>query len=209
MSRVLFITSKPCHPWDGGGWRTRHILEALVALGYEVDLVTVPSGAPCRVKGVNVHLVPRLPFCRRLPEGVSLRRCVLDTLMLFKAVFLSGRSRYTIIHGVDDCGTVAWMTGALTRRPFLYDMRGGVGGGPVVWRRRWLRNLSAWLNRLALRRADVVLGENPDAVAVLSRWGRAARACVIPDLPALTMPVPVPMLNLARARFRGGGENRV
>ena len=201
MSRVLFITSKPCYPWAGESCRTRHVLEALVALGHAVDLMTVPSAAPFRMQGVTTHLVPRLPFCRRLPEGVSLRRGILDMLMLFKAVFLAGRSRYDIIHGVDDCGAVAWMAAALTGKPFVYDIQDNVRGEPVAWFRLWTRKITVFLSRLALRRADVVIGENPDAVAVLSRWGRGARACVIPNLPALTGSVPAPVLNLARARY--------
>jgi len=201
MSRILFITSRPCHPWAGEGTRTRHILEALAALGHGVDLVTIPSAAPFRMQGVTVHLVPRLPFCQRLPEGASLRRGILDLLMLFKAVFLAGRTRYAIIHGVDDCGVVAWLAGALTRRPFVYDVHEGTGGGRVAWFRRWTWGIARALNRLALRRADVVIGENPDAVAALSQRGRGARACIIPNLPALTGKVPAPVLNLARARY--------
>jgi len=180
----------------------RHVLEALVALGHGVDLVTVPSAAPCRVQGVTTHLVPRLPLCRRLPEGVSLRRGILDMLMLFKAVFLAGRVRYDIIHGVDDCGVVAWLAGTLAKKPFVYDIQDGACGEKAAWYRRWTQGLALFLSRRALRRADVVIGENPDAVAALSQQGRGARVCVIPNLPALTGSVPAPSLNLARARHK-------
>jgi len=158
------------------------MLLALVALGYRVDLVTVPSDAPWRVPGVTVHTVPRLWF--RMTYA----------LMLFKAVFLAGRSRYDIIHGVDGCGVVARMAGALVQRPCVYDVQEGPAGA---------------LGRWALRRADVVIGENADAVARLAQWGRGARACVIPNIPALTGSVPAPVLNLARARYGGGVGNQV
>jgi len=177
-------------------------LEALVALGHQVDLVTIPSATPFRVQGVATHLVPRLPFCKKLLHGVSLRRGILDMLMLFKAVFLAGRARYDIIHGVADCGAVAWLAGTLTNKPFVYDVRDASDGKPVAWFRRWTHAVASFLSRLALRRADVVISENADALAVLSQQGRGARACVIPNLPALTGSVPAPVLNLARTRYR-------
>jgi len=208
MSRVLFITSKPCHPWGGESNRVRHVLEALVALGHGVDLVTIPSAAPFRVQGVTTHLVPRLPFCRSLPEGVSLRRGILDMLMLFKAVSLAWRAHYDIIHGVDDCGVVAWLAGLLTRKPFVYDIQDRVHDGKTAWFRRGTRSLARFLSRCALRRADVVIGENLDAVAALAQQERMARACVIPNLPALTGNVPAPSLNLARARHKAARGDR-
>ncbi|MCL1921589.1 MAG: glycosyltransferase [Kiritimatiellaeota bacterium] len=208
MSRVLFITSKTCCPWAGESYRTRHTLEALVALGHEVDLLTIPAASPFRVQGVTTHLVPRLPFCKRLPEGASLRRGTLGMLMLFKAMFLARRARYDILHGVDDCGAVAWLVSVLTRRPFVYDIQGGGRSEAGAWFRQWTRKAAAFLGRLALRRADVIIGEHPDTAAELSQQGCGARVCVIPSLPALTGRVPAPVLNLARTRFRGIAARR-
>jgi len=90
----------------------------------------------------------------------------------------------------------------LTKTPFVYDIQDGAHGKRVAWFRRGTLGLARFLSRLALRRADVVIGENPDAVAALSQRGRGARACIIPNLPALTGNVPAPSLNLARARHK-------
>jgi hypothetical protein len=121
MSRILFITSKAYDPWEGACHRTRNTLEALTALDYSVDLLTVPQSQPLRVPQVNMLCVPRLPFCRHIPEGPSVRRFALDALMLFKAVFLAGRSPYALIHGIDDCGVIAWLAGRLTKTPCVFE----------------------------------------------------------------------------------------
>ena len=201
MSQILFITSKPCCPWSGESCRTRRTLEALVALGHGVDLVTVPSDEPYGVKGVKVHRVARLPFCGRLPERVSLRRYAVDLLVLFKALAVAWRSRSDIVHGVDDCGVVAWMVRVLTWRPYVYDVQDGVGAEQIPWFRWGLRKTSVALSRVALKFARAVIVENPDVAAALARQGRGARVCVIPDIPALTGSVPAPVLNLARASY--------
>lgn len=206
MKRVLFITSKVCYPWVGASYRIRHTLEALVTLGYAVDLVTIPSEHSYAMEGVTVYEVPRLPFCKRLPDGPSLRRYVLDFLMLFRAVFQTGHVRYDLIHGIDDCGVIAWLAGALAKRPYVYEIQGDADSARISALRRGLRRLVSRFNRLALKHADVVISGDMEAVSLLAQWGRGARVSVLPDIPALSEAVSFPEQNLARARYCAGGK---
>lgn len=209
MKRILFITSKVCYPWVGGSYRIRHTLEALVALGYAVDLVTIPSEHAYALEGVTVYEVPRLPFCKQLPDGPSIRRYVLDFLMLCRAVFQTGHVRYDLIHGIDDCGVIAWFAGMLAKRPYVYEIQGDPDSARISAFRRGLRRIVSVFNRWALKHADVVISGDMDAVAVLAQWGRGARVCVIPDIPSMTEEVPFPAQNLARARYCAGGKQLV
>ncbi len=204
MSRILFITSKPYYPWEGACHRIRHNLEALVALEHTVDLLTVPVGQTPRVPGVNVFYVPRIPFCSSLPEGPSVRRFILDALMLFKAVYLAGRTPYTLIHGIDDCGVLAWLAGRLTKTPCVFERHTGLSHERVKGPRRLWLGFYRFLERRALKKADAVIGNDTGVIGLLDRLGRRSRACVIPDIPAVTEEVPVPARNLAQARFRTG-----
>jgi len=209
MSRILFITSKPYYPWEGACHRIRHDLEALVALGHTVDLLTAPVGAPPKVPGVNVLFVPRVPFCRRLPEGPSVRRFALDALMLFKIVFLSGRHSYALFHGIDDGGLVAWLAGLFTKTPYVCERNTDLDHGHVKGPRRLWLGLYRFLERRALKKADAVIGNDASVVELLARFGRRSRACVIPDIPAVTEEVTPPALNLARARFRSSPDQKL
>jgi glycosyltransferase involved in cell wall biosynthesis len=202
MSRILFISSKPYYPWEGACHRTRQTLEALISLGHAVDLLTVPVGAPPPVAGLRTILVPRLPFCRQLPEGPSVRRFALDALMLFKAVYLLGRERYALLHGVDDCGVIAWLAGRLTKTPSVFERHTSLAGGRVSGPRRLWFGLHRFLERRALARADAVIGNDATVVTLLAPFGRRSRACVIPDIPAVTDEITPPARNLAQARFR-------
>jgi glycosyltransferase involved in cell wall biosynthesis len=206
MKRILFITSKVCYPWVGGSYRIRHTLEALVALGYAVDLVTIPSEHSYAMEGVTVYEVPRLPFCKRLPDGPSIRRYVLDFLMLCRAVFQTGHVRYELIHGIDDCGVIACFAGTLAKHPYVYEIQGEPDSARISTFRRGLRCIVSMFNRWALKHADVVIAGDMDAVAVLAQWGRGARVCVIPDIPSMIEEVSFPAQNLARARYCVGGK---
>ncbi len=209
MSRILFITSKPYFPWEGACHRTRNTLEALIALNYSVDLLTVPLGQFSNVTGVNVLCVPRLPFCKHLPEGPSVRRFALDALMLFKAVFLAGRTPYTLIHGIDDCGVTAWLAARLTKTPCVFERHNALSYERVKGPRRFWVGLCRFLERCALKKADVVIGNDTSIVSVLTRYGRRSRACVIPDIPAVTEEATLPARNLAQARFRTAPEQKL
>jgi len=206
MKRILFITSKVSCPWVGRSYRISHTLEALVALGYAVDLVTIPSENAYSIEGVTVYEVPRLPLCRRLPEGPSLRRYILDFLMLCRAVFQTGHHHYDLIHGVDDCGVIAGFASALSKSPFIYEIQGESDSARISPLRRGLRRLVSVFNRWALKRADVVIAGDMEGVALLAQWGRGARVSVIPDTPSVTQEVSFPEQNYARAKYCPAGK---
>ena len=209
MSRILFITSKPYYPWEGACHRTRHTLEALSALGHTVDLLAVPAGHFPDIADVSVLRVPRLPFCRRLPDGPSVRRFALDLLMLFKAVFLAGGSSYTLIHGIDDGGVIAWIAARLTKTPCVFERHTAPTRENVKGPRRVWLGFCRFFERRALKHADAVIGNDASIADALDAFGRRSRACVIPDIPAVTEDVSVPAQNLARIRFKPSADHKL
>jgi glycosyltransferase involved in cell wall biosynthesis len=209
MRRILFITSKPYFPWEGACHRIRNTLEALVSLGYTVDLLTVPIGQPLQVAGVTTILVPHMPLCGRLPDGPSLRRFALDNLMFFKAVYLAGRTSYSLIHGIDDCGVIAWLAARLTKTPCVCERNTALGFERVRGARRLWIGLARFLEQRALKNAEAVIGNDGTVVDLLTRFGRRSRACVIPDIPAVTEEVTQPARNLALARYKTSSAQKL
>ena len=202
MSRILFITLKPYYPWEGACHRIRHDLEALVTSGHSIDLLAVPIGPPPHVPGVTLLSIPRLPFSRDLPEGPSIRRFVFGILMVMKAVLHAGHQPYALIHGIDNGGIVAWFVGCLTQTPCIFERLTALNPEHVKgFRCVWLR-LHRLLERHALKSSDVVIGNDPSMIEMLTRFGRRSRTCVIPDIPAITEEVTRPSRNLAQARYR-------
>lgn len=210
MKRILFVASRPCNPWAGGSYRVHHTLEALVALGFQVDLITVPAPDGCAwpIQGVDRHELPRLPFCGQLPEGPSIRRFILNALLLFRVVCMSGQTRYDMFHGVAEGGVVVWLASMLALRPYVYEY---VAPDParIAWPRRLMRKGFGWMHRCAQRNAEAVIGSDTDVVTILTQWGRGARACVIPDLPAIVHQVSEPEMNLAFARYRSRDGQKI
>jgi glycosyltransferase involved in cell wall biosynthesis len=201
MDRVLFIDARAQYPWRGPCLRVGHDVDALTRLGYEVDLLTLPVGLLPAVPGVRTLTIPRLPFCRNLPEGPSIRKFLLDLLLLTRAVALALRNRYAVVHGVDDAGILAWLAGRLSRTAVVFEQHDDRFRGRLRWWRRPAASIYWAAERFVLRRADAVIAIDPGITADLRAVGREGRACLIADIPALLEPVDPDARAAAHARL--------
>ncbi len=180
----------------------RHDLEALVELGHTVDLLAPPGEVLSGRPGVRSISAPRLPFCKTLPSGPSLRRFATDVVMVAKAVATCNRHPYALMHGIDDGGIVACIAGRLTQTPWVFERTSDfVAERPCGSRCLW-HVLYRVLERRALRHAAAVIGNDPGMIEWLSRIHCRSRACVIPDVPAIDAEILPETRNWAIARYR-------
>ncbi len=208
MSRILLITSVPYHPWEGACHRIRHNLEAISALGHAVDLLTFDAGELPVMEGVRVISAPSI-FSRKKFAGARKAGVFSRFLMFLKGFVLADRHRYELIHGMGECGVVAFWAGKFSKTPFVVELHsdnlpqerrfdGGVRFG-----------VGCWSKRRALAKANAVIGNDMSVVSYLSGMSLHSRACVIPDIPAVTEEVTLPARNLAQIRFRASPEQKI
>jgi glycosyltransferase involved in cell wall biosynthesis len=200
MDRVLFISSKPSFSWRGPCIRAGHDLLALAQLGYAVDFLTVPIGATPSIPGVRTIRAPNLLRARNLPEGASLRKVVFDGLLLIMGLSLALRERYTVVHGLDDAGILAWIIGRFGRASVVFEKHAdAVRSRRSAWH-RLLGRVYGRAERFVLRRADIVIGAGPEILPAMQALGNGHRAFRIPDIPsALDEP---PAQHVAECRSR-------
>lgn len=182
MPRVLFIASKPFLACRGPSIRVSQNLLALAQLGYEVDFLTVPVGAPDPIPGVRMLRVPNLLLARSLPEGRSLRTGFFDLLLLATGATLAWRRRYAVVHGFDDAGVVAWLVGRASGACVIFETPEETCRAPRDLWRRLVTGLCARLERGVLRHVDAVIGAGSESLPAeaVSR----GRTCVIPNIPS-------------------------
>lgn len=196
MPRILLIASGPYHPWEGACHRIRHNLEAISALGYEVDLLTLDVGELPAMEGVRVFGVPRVGCFARL-------------LMFLKAFALADRQRYKLIHGMGDCGALACRAGKFSGTPFVFELHSDNVPQPTRSGRDTGVGVRLCLARRALARANAVIGNDMCVISYLSGMNLHSRACLIPDIPAVAENLAEPARNLARIRFRASPEQKI
>ena len=201
MDRVLFISSKPSFPWRGPCIRAGHDLLALAQLGYAVDFLTVPVGAPPSIPGVRTIRAPNLLLARNLPEGASLRKVVFDGLLLVMGIFLVLRERYAVVHGLDDAGILAWIIGRVGRASVVFEKHADtISSRRSAWH-RLLGRVYERAERFVLRRSDIVIGAGPEILPVMQALGRGHRAFRIPDIPSALDEPPTPHVVECRSRL--------
>ena len=136
--KILFITPQPFFTHRGSPFRVRATVTALLSLGYEVDLLVLPFGEDLQLPGLRIFRSRTLPGVKSVSIGPSWRKLCLDTLMLFKAVQLSYKTKYTAVHGVEEGGIIATVLRTLRGTPYGFDMHSCMS--EQLEHRKWVRS---------------------------------------------------------------------
>jgi glycosyltransferase involved in cell wall biosynthesis len=121
--RVLVVAPQPFYEDRGTPIAVRQAIEALTTLRYDVDLLTYPVGRDIQLPGVRIFRVANPLHFDRVPIGMSVRKIVLDALLVPALRNRLGSERYVAVHAVEEAAFPAiW----LCRRygiPVVYDMQ--------------------------------------------------------------------------------------
>jgi hypothetical protein len=122
--RVLMIAPQPFFTPRGTPFSIRGRIQALVALGHSVDLVTYHAGDDVSLPGLRIYRTPWIPWVRKVPIGPSYTKVFLDILLFGLALsrLLSQRQRYDVIHTHEEAGLMGAIFARWVRAQHLYDM---------------------------------------------------------------------------------------
>lgn len=97
-------------------------LEALSALGHEIDLLTYHVGKDVEFPNVRIHRVPTIRFIQHVRVGPSRAKILLDVLVFFKAIHMLIIKRYDVIHSHEEASFFSMFLAWIFRTSHLYDM---------------------------------------------------------------------------------------
>ena len=120
--RVLLLAPQPFYQDRGTPIAVDLVLRTLSARGVAVDVLAYHEGAPVSYPGVRLFRIPRLPGVRGIGPGPSWKKLVCDAVFFVTALRMAARSRYDLVHAVEES---VFMAMAIRRRfgiPYLYDM---------------------------------------------------------------------------------------
>ena len=178
--RVLFLASQPYFQWRGSPIRLGFDVRALRENGCDVEFLTLPIGEDRPVEGVRIVRVPNLFFAKRISIGPSPLKLAFDAVMFFRALGMIARRHYDVVHGVEDCGFLAWALGRLARARVVFEKHSDAGSykkGLVI--RAYRR-----VERFVMRRADAVIGTGPGLVRQVEELGCGTPAFCVSDIPS-------------------------
>lgn len=120
--KILMISPQPFFEPRGTPISVYQRLEALSALGHEIDLITYHVGKDVVIPNVRIHRVHKVGFIQHVRIGPSRAKLLLDVLIFFKTIRMLLGKRYDVIHSHEEaaffCIFLAW----LFHTRHLYDM---------------------------------------------------------------------------------------
>ncbi len=181
--QVLFLCPQPFFQWRGSPIRVGFDVQALAELGYRVDLVVLPVGSDRDIPGVTVDRVSNPLRIKQVAIGPSPAKAFFDLLILFKGLRMVRRTRYDVIHGVEEAGAIGALLAKRAGSRLVYEKH----SDPASHKKGGLRNLVlaayARVERFTARRADAVIGTGAGLVEQIAPSCRAAPHH-IPDIPS-------------------------
>jgi len=183
--KVLMISPQPFFEPRGTPISVYQRLEALSALGHEIDLLTYHLGKDVEFPNVKIYRVRKIKMIQNVRIGPSRAKILLDVLVFFKAIQMLLRKRYDVIHSHEEASffsmLLAWAFG--TRH--LYDMHSVLskqlahfdfGNKPIFIR------IFGILERMVLKTCDAVITVGPDLERYLKTVGAGIRVVMIENV---------------------------
>jgi len=120
--KILLLAPHPFFQARGTPLAEKMMLEFLSARGHEVDLLTYHEGADVEIPNCKIHRIVQVPGVRNIRPGFSMKKVVCDAVMFEKCLRMVRRTRYDLIHAVEESAFIAAFVRALTGVPYVYDM---------------------------------------------------------------------------------------
>ena len=139
--RILLLAPHPFFQARGTPIAVRTVLEFLSERGDSVDVLTYSEGADVEIRNCRIHRIPRVPGLRNIRAGFSVKKVICDALMVVACLGMVRRTRYDLIHAVEESAFIASAMRTLSGVPYVYEMRGleylmnfyNNGDGRVRW----------------------------------------------------------------------------
>lgn len=183
--KVLVVAPQPFYEERGTPIAVRLLVETLCDFGHEVDLLVYHAGADIKVPGMRLLRSRRPPGIGRIPIGISWQKLLCDLWLIAAMVRLVRRTRYDVIHSVEEAVFPAALLLYFVRSKLVYDMDSSLSDQLTD---KWvplrpLRRFLELFERVAVVRSSAVFAVCEDLAVKARRWIDSDRVMVLPDVP--------------------------
>ena len=120
--KILLLAPHPFYQARGTPIAVKTVLEFLSERGDSVDVLTYHEGSGVEIPNVRIFRIPKVPGCSNIRPGFSLKKLACDTVMIGSAFRMMRRTRYDLVHAVEEAAFIALAMKGLTGVPYVYDM---------------------------------------------------------------------------------------
>jgi glycosyltransferase involved in cell wall biosynthesis len=120
--RILLLAPQPFFQARGTPIAVRHVLDFLCSRGHRVDVLTYHEGSDVEIPNCRIVRIPPIPGVRNIRPGFSLKKVLCDLVMLGCCIGMMRRTRYDLVHAVEESAFIAAALQPFTGVPYVYDM---------------------------------------------------------------------------------------
>jgi len=120
--KILVLAPHPFFQARGTPLAVRTVLEFLSARGHQVDVLTLHEGEDVTIPDCRIYRIPRVPGIRNVRAGFSVKKLACDAVMVVECLRMVRRTRYDLIHAVEEAAFIAALASAVSGIPYIYDM---------------------------------------------------------------------------------------
>ncbi|MGH7579430.1 MAG: glycosyltransferase family 4 protein [Gemmatimonadales bacterium] len=120
--RILLLAPHPFFQARGTPIAVKAVLEFLGERGHAVDVLTYSEGTEVEIPNCRVYRIRRVPGLHGIRAGFSFKKVASDLLMVFACLGMMRRTRYDLIHAVEESAFIAGLMQRLSGVPYVYDM---------------------------------------------------------------------------------------
>jgi glycosyltransferase involved in cell wall biosynthesis len=192
--KILMISPQPFFEPRGTPISVYQRLEALSALGHEIDLITYHVGKDVELPNVRIHRVRGLKVIQHVRIGPSRAKILLDVQIFFMAIRILLGKRYDVIHSHEEAAFFSMFLAWIFRTRHLYDMHSVLSkqltnfsfGNKSVFVR-----IFELLERTVLRTCHAVITVGPDLEKYVKSTGENIRVVMIENIALHAYQTPV------------------
>lgn len=183
--KVLVVAPQPFYEERGTPIAVRLLVETLCDFGHQVDLLVYHAGADISVPGMRLIRSGRPPGIARIPIGISWQKLVCDLWLIKAMIGLVRRTRYDVVHCVEEAVFPAVLLLYFARAKLVYDMDSSLSDQLTdKWTPlRPFRKVLELFERVAVARSSAVFAVCEDLAVKARRWIDVNRVLVLPDVP--------------------------
>jgi glycosyltransferase involved in cell wall biosynthesis len=120
--KILLLAPHPFFQARGTPLAVKTVLEFLSQRGHEVDVLTFHEGEDVEIPNCRIFRITRPFWIRNIRPGFSTKKVVCDVFMFAKCLRMMRKTRYDLIHAVEESAFIAAAMQRLSGIPYVYDM---------------------------------------------------------------------------------------
>ena len=192
--KILMISPQPFFEPRGTPISVYQRLEALSALGHEIDLITYHVGKDVEIPNVKIHRVHGHKVIQHVRIGPSKAKILLDVQIFLRAIRMLLGKRYDVIHSHEEAAFFSMFLAWIFHTRHLYDMHSvlskqltnfSFGNKPIFVK------IFKFLERTVLKTCHAVITVGPDLEQYVKSVSANIRVVMIENIALHAYQTPV------------------